>query len=59
MKRLALATTMMILGMRAEAATYELAQTPQTVAWGHYDATSNPDYSSGAQISGGDRGLSL
>ncbi|PXA83836.1 acetamidase [Nostoc sp. 3335mG] len=26
----------------ASAATYELAATPQTVAWGHYDATSKP-----------------
>jgi acetamidase/formamidase len=26
----------------AAAATYELAATPQTVAWGHYDATSKP-----------------
>jgi len=26
----------------ANAATYELKATPQTVAWGHYDATDKP-----------------
>ncbi len=42
MKRLGLVAALMILPMRAEAAAYELAPTPQTVAWGHYDAKSKP-----------------
>src|SRR5690348_12393316 len=31
-----------LLASSAEAATYDLPATPQTVAWGHYDATSKP-----------------
>ncbi len=42
MKRVVFATILALASMRAAAATFELAPTPQTVAWGHYDATSKP-----------------
>lgn len=42
MKRAVLATIIALASTRAWAATFELAPTPQTVAWGHYDATSKP-----------------
>jgi acetamidase/formamidase len=33
---------LLVAASPAPAVTYELAATPQTVAWGHYDATSKP-----------------
>jgi acetamidase/formamidase len=42
MKQALLATILALAPMPAIAARYELAATPQTVAWGHYDATSKP-----------------
>lgn len=41
MRRLILLASFMA-GAPAAAATHELQATPQTVAWGHYDATSRP-----------------
>ena len=42
MKQPWLAAMMAVVASRAEAATFELSPTPQTVAWGHYDASSKP-----------------
>jgi len=41
-KQALLATILALAPMPAIAARYELAPTPQTVAWRHYDATSKP-----------------
>ena len=42
MKHAILATILTLAQTPAIAARYELAPTPQSVAWGHYDATSKP-----------------
>ena len=42
MSRLALGAVMLLASVPAVAKTFELVPTPQTVAWGHYDATVKP-----------------
>jgi acetamidase/formamidase len=41
-RRIAAGSTLLLATAAASSATYELSPTPQTVAWGHYDATSHP-----------------